>query len=86
MLQLERERLLEDHDVDALPELRAQQRLAQRDAALRRGDGGHQRAFEQHELDAWRAVAAGAHRRHDRIHDQRADVGDRGRHECRRQV
>src|SRR5271165_5230769 len=38
--QIQRQRLLQNHDVDALPELRAQQRLRERDAALCHGGGG----------------------------------------------
>ena len=56
VLQLERERLLEDHDVDALAELRAQQRLAERQAALCAGQRGHQHALEQHQPQHARGV------------------------------
>ncbi len=39
MGKLQRQRLLEDHRVDALAELRPEQRLAERDAALRAREG-----------------------------------------------
>ena len=45
MRELERQRLFQDHHVDALAELRAQQRLAQRDAALRARERGDQQTF-----------------------------------------
>ena len=51
MRQLQRERLLQDHHVDALAELRPQQRLAQRDAALCAGNRGDKDAFGGNELD-----------------------------------
>ena len=61
--QLEREGLLEDHDVDSLPKLGAQQRLAQRQAALSRRDRGDQCAFQNDEFDHARGLgAAGADR------------------------
>ena len=61
--EIERQRLLEDHLVDALAELRAQQRLAGREPALRRG---HRR--DQHAPRARRSAAPvrGRRRRHRR--------------------
>src|SRR5690348_5003028 len=51
VLQLERERLLENHHIDALTELGTQQRLTQRDAALSSRNRSDQHALEDHELD-----------------------------------
>jgi hypothetical protein len=67
--------LLEDHDVDPLPQLCTQQRLAQRQAALRRGDGGDQRTLEHDQLYDVRGRASRAHGSHHRIDDEGADVG-----------
>ena len=47
MRELERQRLLEDHHVDALAELRAQQRLAHGDAALHARERGDEAAFRR---------------------------------------
>jgi hypothetical protein len=81
MLQLQRQRLLQDHDVDALAQLGAQQRLAQVQAALGRSHDGDQGALQDDELDHPRGVpAAGADGCHDRVHDHRPDPGDAGRH------
>ncbi len=44
--QIQRQRFFEDHDVDALPELRAQQRLRERDSALGHGRERHQQRLE----------------------------------------
>ena len=46
MTQVERQRLGEDHLVDALPELRAQQRLAGGQPALGCRQRGDQHSFE----------------------------------------
>ena len=82
--QLERQRLLEDHHVDALAELRAQQRLAERDAALRAGDRSDHSPSPPTSSSAWRSGRAirgsRLNRGDDGIDDQRADVRD-----CRRQ-
>ena len=45
--ELERQRLLEDHHVDALAELRAQQRLREREPALGGGDAGDDQRLER---------------------------------------
>jgi hypothetical protein len=44
--QVERQCLFQDHDVDALAQLRAQQRLRQRDSPLRHRGGGDQQCFQ----------------------------------------
>ena len=84
MLQLQRQRLLQDHHVDALTELRAQQRLAQRNAALCAGDRSDQQAFvrDEHQRVSGQSRAIdriGLNRSDDGIDDQRADVCDRRR-------
>ena len=79
MLQLECERLLEDHYIDALTELRPQQRLTQRQSALGGGGRGDQRSFEHHENDDTLSVLPGPDGSDDRIDDQRAHVGNGGR-------
>ena len=60
VLQLQRQRLLEDHHVHALSELGAQQRLAQRQAALRGRDADDQHAFEHARARRRGATAAAA--------------------------
>ena len=81
MLQIERQRLLEDHHVHALPELRAQQRLAQREPALSRRDAATSRPSRStSSMTRERCIAARrCDRRDDGIDDQRADVGNAGR-------
>src|SRR6185369_8041982 len=85
MLELQRQRLLEDHDVHTLTELRTQQRLTQRDTALGAGDCRDQQSFaydeEQCVLSQSGAMQLiGPNRSDDGIDDERADVRD-----CRRQ-
>ena len=83
--QVERQRLLEDHFVDALPELRAQQRLARGKAALRGGEGRDQHAFErdvaEHVDDLTPVRAVHVHGSDDGVDDQCPDISDRrGQH------
>jgi hypothetical protein len=81
--EVEGQRLLEDHHVDAVTELRAQQRLDHADAALHREQHG-----DQHRLGAdqaeHRARVAGRGPRlvHDGVDDQLAEVGDAGRQQA----
>ena len=85
--QLQGQRLFQDHHVHALAQLRPQQRLAQRDAALRAGHGHHKHGFERDQPEhrrhrhriARRDRAAG---RDDGIDDQRTDVGDARRQQA----
>ena len=81
--ELERQRLLEDHRVDALAELGAEQRLAERDAALRARERGDAKSLGPHQQQRMRSEGVAFRRRRlDRrdhgVHDQRADPGDRG--------
>jgi hypothetical protein len=80
--QVKRQRLFQYHDVDTLAQLRAQQRLGKRDAALCHGGGGDQYGLECHILHhlgerrcAGRAVQFGG--MDDGIDDLRTDIGDR---------
>ncbi len=81
MRQIQRQRFFQDHDVDALTQLRAQQRLRERNPALRHGGGGDQQRFEgdiaHHIVEVGRAGAlmqiGGVNHG---IDDLRADVGD----------
>ncbi len=79
MAQVQGQRLFEYHHVDPLPQLRAQQRLAQRQAALGRCDRGDERAFENDERDDTRGIRGrtGLHAFRYGIHDERAYVGHR---------
>ena len=75
MRELERERLLQDHHVHALTELRPQQRLTQRDAALCAGDRRNQQTFgcNEHERLTRQGEARGVlslDRRDDSVDDQ----------------
>jgi hypothetical protein len=85
--QFERERLLEDHLVHALPELGAQQRLAGGQAPLRTGECRDQQALQRH-VAQHRIQVDRARRAVDRdcgdhgIDDQRADIGDGGRQDA----
>jgi hypothetical protein len=82
--QVERQRLLQDHHVDTLTELRAQQRLRKRQAALRAGNRGHQHPFQKHQAQyPQRVVIDRATRGHDRIDDLRTDPGNAGRQQAR---
>jgi hypothetical protein len=81
VLQLQRERLLQDHHVDSLTQLRAQQRLAQRNAALCAGDCSNQQAFvcDEHQRVSGQSRAidrVGLNRCDDCIDDQCANVCD----------
>ena len=83
MPQLERQGLLEDHHIHALAELCAQQRLAQRQSALRAGDARHQAAFQQHQSQYAHGVMTGGIARRDHgVHDLRPDPGDPGRQQA----
>ena len=81
MAQVQRERLLEDHHVDALAELRAQQRLAGRESALGGGQARDEHAL-QRDVSQYQGQVVGrpgAVRRqcgNDRVDDLCADVGD----------
>ncbi len=84
MLQLQRQRLLQDHHVDTLTQLRAQQRLAQGNAALCAGDCSDQQALvcDEHQRVSGQSGAIdriGLNRCDDCIDDQRANVCDRRR-------
>jgi hypothetical protein len=90
VLQLQRQRLLQDHHVDALTQLRAQQRLAQRNAALCAGDCSDQQAFvcdEQQRVSGQsRAIdRIGLNCSDDGIDDQRANICDGRRQRARDQ-
>ena len=85
--EIQGQRLVENHHVDALAELRAQQGLAERDAAL----GGSQRRDQaalqgdQPEQRRQRRIATGAHElcgRQYGVDDLRADPGDAGRQQA----
>jgi hypothetical protein len=58
MRELECQCLLENHDVDALAELRAQQCLAQREAALRAGQQRDERALDAYQPQHTRRAMA----------------------------
>ena len=80
MRQIECQRLFQDHDVDALPELRTQQRLAQRQATLHAGERRDQQSFEQHQAQhTLQIVTCSVHRRYYRIDDLRAHPGNQRR-------
>ena len=83
MRKVERQGLLENHHVDTLAELRAQQRLAQRQAALHGCQQGHQHAFEQHQPQHGpELVARGMAGGHHGIDDLRPDPGHGGRQQA----
>jgi hypothetical protein len=88
MPEIERQRLLENHLVHALAELRAQQRLAGRESALRRGHRGDEYGLEHHvaehrsEIGGARTAARGQGSHH-RIDDLRAHPGDPGGQDSR---
>ncbi len=84
MRELERQRLLEDHRVDPLAELGAEQRLAERDAALRARERGDEQGFRPDQQQGVRGQripgrGVGADRGDHGVHDQGADPGDAGR-------
>ena len=86
VVELEGERLLEDEDVDPVPELRAQERLADRDDAL---DGGHaddEAGLEQDEGHRARAVAVAGGGGDHGVDQPLADVGDQGRQDAGHQA
>jgi hypothetical protein len=81
--QVERERLREDHFVDALSQLRTQQRLASRQAALGSRKSRDEQALErdvtQHIVKIGDAAALMCiHGRNDGVHDQGAHPCDAG--------
>ena len=82
MPEIERQRLLEDHLVDALAELGAEQRLASRKSALcsrhRRDKHALQHHVAQHVSEVFDTGAAARWQRgHHRVDDLRAHPGDR---------
>ena len=84
--ELERQRLLEDHHVDAVGELGLEQRLAQRDAAVRGRDDDQRECLHEHPAEDWSdvhvAVGGMDARRDDHaVDDSCTDPGDqRGQH------
>ena len=88
--QLQGQCLLENHLVDAVAKLRPQQRLAQRQATLRTGQGCDQDALQDDpfEYPAKERVTARGHfaaGRHHGIDNLRAGPGDTRRHQACRQ-
>ena len=78
--QLQRQRFFQDHDVDALAEQGAQQRLARRNAALAAATSDDDARFEHDQPQ--HALRVGVRRVHGGDHavdNQLADVGNRGR-------
>ena len=84
MDEIESQRFFENHLIDALAKLGAQQRLAEGNATLRRRHRGDQQAFEsdQPEYRSQLGRLTRPHKlggRNDRIDDMRADPGNPGR-------
>jgi hypothetical protein len=86
--QIQRQCFFQNHDIDALAQLRAKQRLRQRNSTLRHRGGGDQQCLQRHvPYDIGQRRHAGAPMQirgvNDGIHDLRADIGDAGgQHAC----
>ncbi len=75
--KLQGQRLLQDHHIHALAQLRPQQRLAQRQAALCRGHHRHQHPLEHHKVqDPMRIAIADPDGGHDGIDQLRCHPED----------
>ena len=81
--ELQGQGLLEDHHVDPLSQLRPQQRLAGRNAALAGRHRNHDQGFKSQETqDAGYVRPVRAHRGDDRVDDELADPCDQGRQDA----
>ncbi len=82
MGEVEGQRLLEDHDVDALAELGPQQGLSDEDPALGEGDQDDDEGLEGDEAEDGGGVAGALAGREDGVDDELSDVGGAGGEEA----